>query len=130
MDLLPLSLRQEVEQLGAFPKYAFYDPDTYSNEWRIPDISLVQRIVTRAAECSTDQESELSWNHHVHGRLLDWAFPDAKDGFLESRYCTSAQIIHEYKPQDAPSKSVDFCVCIKPPKSSTDANMIERSIKN
>ncbi|KAJ3531063.1 hypothetical protein NM208_g9045 [Fusarium decemcellulare] len=62
----------------------------------------------------------------VHRRLLDFAFRDA-DGadLLDYRYCTGAQIITEYKPKGAPSKTVDFCVVIKPPEQSTEAATID-----
>jgi hypothetical protein len=43
-------------------------------------------------------------------------------------YSTGAQLIHEYRPIGTSSKSVDFCVCIKPPESSIEGQKITKAI--
>jgi hypothetical protein len=73
-DLLPSSLRQELQGLGDFPRFAFYDSITHANPWRIPSAAFVHQIVTRAAECNENLEGESSWNMDVHRFLLDFAF--------------------------------------------------------
>lgn len=40
---------------------------------------------------------------------------------LDYRCCLTAQILPSYRPENAPSKMVDFCICIQPrPKSRQD----------
>jgi hypothetical protein len=44
-------------------------------------------------------------------------------------YSTSAQIVPEYRLHSAQSKSVDFCLCIKPPQQSHEADIIDSLVK-
>ncbi|KAF4506936.1 hypothetical protein G6O67_005620 [Ophiocordyceps sinensis] len=52
----------------------------------------------------------------VHAPVLDWLLRD--DSHLRScvgsEYCTNAGLLREYKPKDAPSKMIDFCLTIRP----------------
>ncbi|KAH8729185.1 hypothetical protein BGZ61DRAFT_515340 [Ilyonectria robusta] len=51
----------------------------------------------------------------AHG-LPQWRYPSldlAQEIATHYRYCTSAQILREFKPRNAPSKNVDFCVIIR-----------------
>ncbi|RMJ07405.1 hypothetical protein CDV36_012993 [Fusarium kuroshium] len=124
--ILPLELREKVEELGDFPQFAFFDSQTQSTKWRIPPTALVRQVVKRAVECDQNRQGESSWNMDVHRLLLDFAFQGAdNDDLVDYRYCTGAQIVTEYKPKGAPSKMFDFCICIKPQDSSTEARVIE-----
>ncbi|OBS16739.1 hypothetical protein FPOA_12679 [Fusarium poae] len=127
--MLPQSLREELQSLGDFPSFAFYDPATRSSQWRIPPSSLVRQLVTRAAECQRYNEGESSWNNDIHDGILRWVFRETDDvAMFDYRYCTGAQLIHEYRPIGTSSKSVDFCVCIKPPESSIEGQKITKAI--
>ncbi|KAF4975467.1 hypothetical protein FZEAL_7746 [Fusarium zealandicum] len=144
-DILPLDLQPEVQELGDFPSFAFYDPRTHPTQWRIPPTALVRRIVKRAVECDQDHEGESSWNMDVHSHMLDFAFRDGGSDLIDYRYwfathpflilsvfdailtrcSTGAKLVTGYRPKGASSKAVDFCVCLKPPESSTEAQAIE-----
>ncbi|KAF5019111.1 hypothetical protein F66182_8880 [Fusarium sp. NRRL 66182] len=127
--LLPQSLQRELQALGDFPGFAFYDPSAPSSPWRIPPISLVRQLVTRAAECQRYNEGESSWNNDIHDGILKWVFRETNDvAIFDYRYCTGAQIIHEYRPIGTLSKSVDFCVCIKPSESSVEGQKSTKTI--
>ncbi|KAH7142178.1 hypothetical protein EDB81DRAFT_869910 [Dactylonectria macrodidyma] len=85
--LLPLELQQEVQELGDFPGFAFYDPTTSKKQWRIPSTDFVQNIVKHAAECDQDCEGESSWNIDVHSRLLDFGFRQRSSSLVDFRCC-------------------------------------------
>ncbi|RSL40612.1 hypothetical protein CEP54_016069 [Fusarium duplospermum] len=44
---------------------------------------------------------------------------------VDFRYCPSAQILPAYKPRDAPSKMVDFCLFIRPECGSPEEQAIK-----
>jgi hypothetical protein len=85
--MLPQSLREELQSLGDFPSFAFYDPATRSSQWRIPPSSLVRQLVTRAAECQRYNEGESSWNNDIHDGILRWVFRETDDvAMFDYRY--------------------------------------------
>ncbi|KAL6410133.1 hypothetical protein AUP68_06544 [Ilyonectria robusta] len=65
----------------------------------------------------------------VHAPLLNWALrgdptpATIGGGVLDYRYCLSAALIAQYKPKDAPSKMVDFCLAIRP--NAEDQRLID-----
>ncbi|KAF5262735.1 hypothetical protein FOXYS1_6533 [Fusarium oxysporum] len=125
--MLPQSMREELQSLGDFPDYAFYDPAPQPSQWRIPPIPLIRRLVSRAAECQRYNEGESSWNNDIHDSVLAWVFRETEDVAMFD-YSTGAQIIQEYRPIGTSSKSVDFCICIKPPESSVEGRKITEAI--
>ncbi|KAF5017257.1 hypothetical protein F66182_10836, partial [Fusarium sp. NRRL 66182] len=130
--LLPQDLQQPLragKQYGYFPSSTFYN-GTSDKAWRIPSLELVHDLQKRAAECDQWREGESSWNIDVHRPVLDFAFRShGVSDIVDFRYCTSAQIIQQYKPLRVPSKTVDFCVCIKPNKDTPEAQAIRALCK-
>ncbi|KAI3573299.1 hypothetical protein IWW34DRAFT_758039 [Fusarium oxysporum f. sp. albedinis] len=127
--MLPQSMREELQSLGDFPDYAFYDAAPQPSQWRIPPVPLIRRLVSRAAECQRHNEGESSWNNDIHDSVLEWVFQETEDvAMFDYRYCTGAQIIQEYRPIGTSSKSVDFCICIKPLEAGVEGQKITEAI--
>ncbi|KAI6750629.1 hypothetical protein HG530_014525 [Fusarium avenaceum] len=126
VSLIPQTLQKELKTV---PSFAFFNTAEKTSKWRVPTPALAQGIVRSATKCQSQHHDESSWNMEVHRRVLDFAFRDSGDVFVgDYRYCTGAQIIQEYKPLGAPSKCVDFCLCIKPPQSSIEHKTIRNLI--
>lgn len=83
---------------------------------RCPNRDFIHRILRQADECDLEGKGESSWNMEVHAPILDWLLRDDSDyrGCLGSEYCTNVGFLREYKPKDAPSKMIDFCLTIRP----------------
>ncbi|KAF9772509.1 hypothetical protein IL306_009781 [Fusarium sp. DS 682] len=130
--LLPRTLKTELQGLRGvgIPDFAFYDPAIHRSKWRIPSAALVRDILQTATKCEFGRHSEASWNMEVHRCVLDFAFRESNDiSISDYRYCTTAQIIEEYKPFGTSSKCIDFCICIEPLKASIEQHKIEELIK-
>ena len=85
--MLPQSMREELQSLGDFPDYAFYDPAPQPSQWRSPPIPLIRRLVSRAAECQRYNEGESSWNNDIHDSVLAWVFRETEDvAMFDYRY--------------------------------------------
>ncbi|KAG9249477.1 uncharacterized protein F5Z01DRAFT_631660 [Emericellopsis atlantica] len=112
--ILPQRLAHEIADLE-IPDFYFRD-DADTNDLRLPPRRFVQRTLGRADECDTNGKGESSWNMDVHARLLNWVLDEDSDGtgVLDSEYCLNAGLLPQYKPRDAPSKMVDFCLAIRP----------------
>ncbi|KAM6514195.1 hypothetical protein FALCPG4_015353 [Fusarium falciforme] len=132
--ILPASLESELRTLGSeIPRFAFdKDEATRANTEEIasnlPPFSWVKRLVDRAVECQNDREGEASWNADVHAPVLEQVFRSDRfgsQGMVDFRCCPSAQILPAYKPRDAPSKMVDFCLFIRPECGSPEEQAIE-----
>ncbi|KAH8656461.1 hypothetical protein BGZ61DRAFT_372283 [Ilyonectria robusta] len=130
--IIPTELREMkltlVQLIGAnIPDGAYFDANDAHGlpQWRYPSLDLAQEIVTRAALCLDEGEGESSWNMDVHAPLLSWVFRQKRSRLVDYRYCTSAQILREFKPRNAPSKNVDFCVIIRPEEDSPAYEAIE-----
>jgi hypothetical protein len=122
-------VRSEIPRF-AFDQNEATQAQTEANATDLPPIDWVQALMKRAAECELNRECEASWNGEVHGPILEQAFRSrsnrfVSDGPVDFRYSQSAQIIHSYKPREAPSKMVDFCVFYKPGKGSAEEQAIE-----
>ncbi|UPL02763.1 hypothetical protein LCI18_013697 [Fusarium solani-melongenae] len=124
--LLPDTLRGQLADTD-IPDSSFYSTnDAVQKGWKYPPPSLVQDTLERAAQCLDEREGESSWNLEVHAPLLAWVFrQQSLKPLIDYRYCTSAQIIHAYKPKNAPSKMVDFCIIVRPGDDTDEQDMIE-----
>ncbi|KAH7187969.1 hypothetical protein DER44DRAFT_852911 [Fusarium oxysporum] len=128
--LIPQTLKPELkDKLRNVPDFAFYHPTTHTSKWRIPSISFVRNLLQSATKCEVGRHSEASWNLEVHRCVLDFAFREANDSCIgDYRYCTTAQIIEEYRPFGTSSKCIDFCLCIEPQKASIEQQRIDAMI--
>ncbi|KAF5017127.1 hypothetical protein F66182_10985, partial [Fusarium sp. NRRL 66182] len=93
----------------------------------LPNPQNVRKIHRLARRCFKENLSESSWNNDVHSQVLEWVMRDSpgSDEILDYRCCLTAQIIPSYRPADAPSKMVDFCICIQPDASSPQHDTIQ-----
>ncbi|KAF4946171.1 hypothetical protein FSARC_14256 [Fusarium sarcochroum] len=134
--ILPTSLDNELRFADSeIPPFAFdRDEATLAQTEAIaadlPPIDWVQALMKRAAECELNRECEASWNGEVHAAILEQTFRSRSnrfisDGPVDFRYSQVAQIIHAYKPREAPSKMVDFCIFYRPGKGSAEEQAIE-----
>ncbi|KAK1564284.1 uncharacterized protein LY79DRAFT_530173 [Colletotrichum navitas] len=125
VGLFPIAAKEELADLR-IPKHAYASADGQAPFLpRFPDPRFVKRIVKRAAECETEREGECSWNMDVHAPLLSWVCrPDDVAGLIDYRCCTSATVHPEYQPRGFPSKMVDFCMVIRPPRGSVEYDTI------
>ncbi|KAK2469473.1 hypothetical protein H9L39_18932 [Fusarium oxysporum f. sp. albedinis] len=98
--------------LSAFDETEATRAQTESTEIDLPLIGWVQAMMTRAAECDVHRECEAAWNGEIHATLRS----------LSKLF---EKIIRDYKPREAPSKMVDFCVIYKPERGSP----VERAIE-
>ncbi|KAG8411230.1 hypothetical protein J3459_016517 [Metarhizium acridum] len=113
--ILPLGL---VDEMAAFDLPCFFFSDDPSACQRWPKADFIDDIMKSASECELEGKGESSWNM-VHGRIFQWLSEssDNERGSLSSEYCTNAALLPEYKPKDAPSKMVDWCLTIRPNRS-------------
>ncbi|KAJ0131233.1 Methionyl-tRNA synthetase [Fusarium oxysporum f. sp. albedinis] len=107
--ILPASLKNERETIAT----------------DLPSIDWVQAFMKRAAEC----ELRLC-GMGKYSLILEQTFRSrsnlfVSDGPVDFRYSQAAQIIHRYKPREAPSKMVDFCVFYSPEEGSEEEQAIE-----
>ncbi|KAF5964754.1 hypothetical protein FBULB1_12621 [Fusarium bulbicola] len=135
-SILPASREPELRRASPeIPPFAFDRDEATRAQTEIiaadlPPIRWVQDFMKRAIECQFNRECETSWNAEVHGKILERAFRKPSnlfmsDGPVDFRYSQAAQIIHEYKPREAPSKMVDFCVFYGPEEGSEAEQAIE-----
>ncbi|KAJ3531693.1 hypothetical protein NM208_g8768 [Fusarium decemcellulare] len=126
--ILPASLRRELSDSDSeIPPYAFKTDQETQVDGNLPSLSWVQKLVKRAAECLIDREGEASWNADVHAPILEHVFRSDRfrsSGLGDFRCCPSAQILPSFKPRDAPSKMVDFCVFVRPESNSPEEQSI------
>ncbi|KAI3574027.1 hypothetical protein IWW34DRAFT_752991 [Fusarium oxysporum f. sp. albedinis] len=110
------------------PNFAFFDKDNppATANWRYPDADFVDDILERAALCLDEGEGESSWNVDVHAPILRWIFPSRPQSkLLHYRYCPSATIVPGFKPQNAPSQMVDFCIVVRPQEDTPAQAIID-----
>ncbi|PWI65488.1 hypothetical protein PCL_07089 [Purpureocillium lilacinum] len=132
--ILPASLEHELRRADSeIPRFAF-DRDeatralTEAIATDLPPIDWVQALMKRADECELNRECESSWNGEIHAAILEQAFRTNRfvsNGPVDFRYAQAAQIVHAYKPREAPSKMVDFCVFCRPAKGSAEEQAID-----
>ncbi|KAL2669756.1 hypothetical protein Neosp_015201 [[Neocosmospora] mangrovei] len=129
--LFPDTLRGQLADTD-IPDSSFYSTNGAPRKgWNYPPPSLVQDTLERAAQCLDEREGESSWNLEVHAPLLAWVFRrESQKPLIDYRYCTSAQIIHTFKPKNAPSKMVDFCIIVRPGEDTEEQDMIENLCYN
>ncbi|KAM0414724.1 hypothetical protein ACHAPT_013431 [Fusarium lateritium] len=94
----------------------------------LPGVRAVRKIHRLARRCFKENLAESSWNNDVHSQVLESVLrdsPSSDDELLDYRCCVTAQIIPTYRPEHAPSKMVDFCICIQPGANSLYHDAIE-----
>lgn len=58
---------------------------------------------------------------------MNWALrPDYNYGLVDLAFCTGAQVAKAYRAQTSPSNMVDFCMVIRPPAGSPEAERIDQ----
>ncbi|KAH7139599.1 hypothetical protein B0J13DRAFT_447773 [Dactylonectria estremocensis] len=131
---LPASLESELRAFDfEIPPYAFDKNEatrakTEATAASLPSFSWIKGLVDRAVVCQTDREGEASWNADVHAPILEQVFRSDRftsRDMVDFRWCPSAQILPAYRPRDAPSKMVDFCLFIRPDPGSSEERVIE-----
>ncbi|KAK7432963.1 hypothetical protein QQZ08_000434 [Neonectria magnoliae] len=128
--ILPKELQSDLAGDHSIDFWNFGDAPEFETA-RLPDLSTVQRIYRLAKRCFTNNHPVSSWNNDVHSRVLDWVLRDgpSKDDIVDYRCCLSAQITVDYEPINAPSKMVDYCICIEPEINSPEYRAIESLCK-
>ncbi|KAF5011455.1 hypothetical protein FDECE_2444 [Fusarium decemcellulare] len=98
----------------------------------LPDVRIARKIYRLARRCFLENLSESSWNTDVHSKVLEWVLRDSSssDELLDYRCCSTAEILPEYRPEHAPSKAVDFCICIQPEADSEQHDTIHSLCRN
>ncbi|KAL2678511.1 hypothetical protein Neosp_009258 [[Neocosmospora] mangrovei] len=94
----------------------------------LPDVRTVRKIHRLARRCFKENLAESSWNNDVHSQVLEWVMrdsPSSEDELLDYRCCLTAGIVKAYRPEHAPSKMVDFCICIQPDTDSPHHEAIQ-----
>ncbi|ORY66499.1 uncharacterized protein BCR38DRAFT_484117 [Pseudomassariella vexata] len=116
------------------PPFAFrQDQHADDFNYSYPDSAFIRDILLRADKCLRDLYSEASWNVEVHKLVLDWVLrigSPYREAFIDSMYCPSAQISSAFKPEDAPSKMVDFCIFVQTPRDSPEHERIIQLCKS
>lgn len=124
--ILPASLENKLPPRSRISPSAFdHDEATRSKTEEtasfLPPFDWVKGIMKRAEECRVNRECETSWNGEIHAPILQSVFRKSQftsDGPVDFRWPQAAQIITEYRPEEAPSKMIDFCVFYRPDKGS------------
>lgn len=115
------------------PLYSFKTDGTTPTDDHIPSVSWVQKLMKRATECYVDRECEASWNADVHAPILEHVFRSDRfesSDLTDFRCCPTAQILPAFKPRDAPSKMVDFCIFMRPTADSPEEESITAICKS
>ncbi|KAJ4129610.1 hypothetical protein NW754_003892 [Fusarium falciforme] len=124
--LFPDTLWGQLAETDMPDSSSYSTNDAAQKGWKYPPPSFVQDTLERVAQCSDEREGESSWNLEVHVALLAWDFrQQSQKPLINYRYCTSAQIIHAFKPKNIPSKIVDFCIIVRPGDDTDEQDMIE-----
>ncbi|KAK6221150.1 hypothetical protein QIS74_04879 [Colletotrichum tabaci] len=122
VGILPQEARDELRRFR-IPEYAFAERPTLV---RYPKPGFVSKVLNRAAACDLEREGECSWNVEVHHPILSWVCrPDDVAGLVDFRYCTSATVLAKHQPKGMPSKMVDFCMIVRPPRGSLEDQTID-----
>ncbi|KAG7404129.1 hypothetical protein Forpe1208_v015620 [Fusarium oxysporum f. sp. rapae] len=125
--LIPMELKDQVADCSVGDAVFFDTAETTTSKtaWRYPDAYFVDEILDRAAVCLSENEGESSWNMEIHAPILKWVFPFRQSNLCQVRYCPSATIVPEFKPKNAPSQMVDFCIIARPQEETPEADAIE-----
>ncbi|KAH7303567.1 hypothetical protein B0I35DRAFT_485055 [Stachybotrys elegans] len=132
VHVLPHDLQTELGSHN-IPSFAFReiprsdDDEKPYLEYRYPDSAFIRDISIHADKCLRDQCSETLWNIEVHRCVLEWVLRMGYaygEAFIDFVYCPSAQINSVFKPEDGPSKMVDFCIFVQPLKDSPEHDHI------
>ncbi|KAI8663857.1 hypothetical protein NCS55_00891700 [Fusarium keratoplasticum] len=94
----------------------------------LPGVRTVRKIHRLARRCFKENLAEPSWNNDVHSQTLEWVMrdsPSSDDELLDYRCCLTAGVIKAYRPEHAPSKMVDFCICVQPGTDSPHHEAIQ-----
>ncbi|KAG6037737.1 hypothetical protein E4U41_004830 [Claviceps citrina] len=102
------------------------DPESTGVILRYPPRDLVAWLLDQAEECELNCHGEPSWNTELHVPMMEWVLrPNRQRRLVDYTYCTGAQIVKSYKPRQSPSNMVDFCMVIRPPQESLEAQRID-----
>ncbi|KAF4454078.1 hypothetical protein F53441_3363 [Fusarium austroafricanum] len=124
--LIPIKFKQQFADCSGGDAIFFDGSETTSKTpWQYPDADFVDGILDRAAVCLSENEGESSWNMEIHAPILKWVFPFGQSNLFQVRYCPSATIVPSFKPKNAPSRMVDFCIIARPREESLEAETIE-----
>ncbi|CAG9952013.1 unnamed protein product [Clonostachys rosea f. rosea IK726] len=115
--ILPKCLEPELADLD-LPSFFFLDnQDTC--RLRFPSRRAIRNIWAQANMHDMESSPEAQWNADVHQPVLDATLKE--DGvpvsLLAPHYCVAAPVLVQYRPRDAPSKMVDYCLSIQPCES-------------
>ncbi|KAF5120897.1 hypothetical protein E5D57_013233 [Metarhizium anisopliae] len=112
--ILPQGLRAQLGSEFDIPWFAYSDGED-STSYRYPALAKIRQIFGRAKKCRDGHHGESSWNMDVHSGFFEWLLRDDPEssGPLDYRYCLTASLLPQYKPKDAPSKMVDFCLAVE-----------------
>ncbi|KAH7147192.1 hypothetical protein B0J13DRAFT_584507 [Dactylonectria estremocensis] len=97
----------------------------------LPGVQTVRKMLRLAKRCFQENLPESSWNNDVHSRVLEWVMRDSPSStdLLDYRCwhvpLLTAQTVSPYRPENAPSKMVDFCICVQPGQKSRQFNAIQ-----
>uniref|UniRef100_A0A0B7KAR4 PD-(D/E)XK nuclease-like domain-containing protein n=1 Tax=Bionectria ochroleuca TaxID=29856 RepID=A0A0B7KAR4_BIOOC len=110
-------LQPELADLD-LPSFFFLDnQDTC--RLRFPSRRAIRNIWAQANMHDMESSPEAQWNADVHQPVLDATLKE--DGvpvsLLAPHYCVAAPVLVQYRPRDAPSKMVDYCLSIQPCES-------------
>ncbi|KID89010.1 hypothetical protein MAJ_11022, partial [Metarhizium majus ARSEF 297] len=111
--ILPQGLRAQTRNLtflGLLIQIAKTRPLTDIRAWK-----KFVRSSNEQRNARDGHHRESSWNMDVHSKFFEWVLREGPEssGPLDYRYCLTAGLLPQYKPKDAPSKIVDFCLVIE-----------------
>ncbi|KAL0929272.1 uncharacterized protein CTRU02_215813 [Colletotrichum truncatum] len=122
--LLPTSRMSDVDPVtkpkrgASIPRHAFGAEGDFATAYksRVPSLDWMQEVKSDANKCERERSSESQWNAEIHLPVLKWICKKASitPGLLGTQYCTTAQILSNYRPKGAPTQMVDFCIVVDP----------------
>ncbi|KAL2670309.1 hypothetical protein Neosp_014776 [[Neocosmospora] mangrovei] len=131
--ILPASLESKLPPRSRISPFALDHDEATRSETKdtasfLPPFGWVKGMMKRAEECRISRESETLWNGEIHAPILQsvfWKSQFVSDGPVDFRWSQAAQIIAEYRPEEAPSKMIDFCVFYRPNRGSNVGQAID-----
>ncbi|KAK1564212.1 uncharacterized protein LY79DRAFT_675199 [Colletotrichum navitas] len=131
VHLLPERCRDEFSHLSYPAEDASIPPSAYMpqeaeavQQWRTPPLSLINKTISKATDCDVRRKDEYAWNADVHHGLFAFVFDD--EGLVDAETCPTADILSRFKPKGAPSKSIDFCLVVRPENLAEEAEEREK----
>ncbi|KAI8227019.1 hypothetical protein K4K55_008210 [Colletotrichum sp. SAR 10_96] len=131
VKILAHHMRTEYEDFEIPDDAFFSEGHPMSPGLRFPPRDLVNWLRDQGEDCELNLHGEPSWNTELHLPMMEWALrSNRQHGLVDYTYCPGAKVTTAYKAKSLTSNVVDFCMVIRPPEGSPEADRINAVREN